>query len=362
MTGALRFGIAGLVRGSHFLASLNAWDDTQVAAVCDPEVGRVEQVRGSLGDARVCPSYEEMLDSGIEAVIVATPMHLHAPQSAEALRRGIHVFSEVSAAISLDQCEDLVRAARESSAKYMMGENCCFMKPFSLVKSMVEAGLFGEIYYAEADYVHEVRPYPGSGRWRDTWLFGRRGATYITHPLGTVLHWLDDRVISVNCVGTSANIDPSKDNDDSAVMLCLTSRGALVKIRHDQMSPRPSSLNYAALQGTKGAYEAKRHSSDTHRVCLDNPDTDPRHREWQPLWDFEDQYLPEFWRGISEEDDPHGGSDGLTLRAFVDCVLHDTPSPIDVCRALDFTVPGLISEVSVKEGGARVEVPDFRRM
>lgn len=362
MAPALRFGIAGLVRGSHFLPSLNSWEDTAVAAVCDPDAARIEQARERLGDARVCGSYEEMLDSGVDAVIVATPMHLHAPQSAEALRRGIHVFSEVSAATSLEQCRALVAAARQSSAKYMMGENCCYMKPFALVKNMVDAGLFGDVYYAEAEYVHEVRPFPGSGKWRDRWLFGRRGATYITHPLGTVLNWLDDRVESVNCVGTGARVDPAKGNDDSSVMLCLTSRGALVKIRHDQMSPRPSSLNYAALQGTKGAYEALRHHKDTHRVCLDEPGADPRHREWRPLSDFESDYLPDCWRGRSEEDDVHGGSDGLTLRAFVDCVLRDEPSPIDVYRALDFTAPGLASEISAAQAGARVAVPDFRLM
>lgn len=359
MTAGLRFGIAGLNRGSHFLRSLNSWDDTRLAAVCDPDAARAEQLRDQLGDARVCESYEEMLDCGIDAVIVATPIHLHAPQSAEALRRGIHVFSEVSAATSLDQCRALVAAARESSAKYMMGENCCYMKPFALVKSMVDAGLFGEVYYAEAEYVHEVRPFPGAGKWRDRWLFGRRGATYITHPLGTVLNWLDDRVVSVNCVGTGPHVDPSRGNDDSSVMLCLTSRGALVKIRHDEMSPRPSTLNYAALQGTKGAYEALRHDEDTHRVCLDEAGIDPKHRKWRPLWDFEADYLPGYWRGASE-DDVHGGSDGLTLRAFVDCVLNDTPSPIDVYRALDFTAPGLMSEVSIEQAGAQVAVPDFR--
>jgi predicted dehydrogenase len=360
MSAALRFGIAGLMRGSHFLPALNGWEETVVSAVVEPDAARVEKLGSDLGSARVCLSLEEMLDSGVNAVIVATPMYQHAPQSAAALKRDIHVFSEVSAATSLEQCRELVAAARDSEATYMMGENCCYMKPFALVKRMVEAGLFGEVYYAEGEYVHEVRPFPGSDRWREKWLFGRRGATYITHPLGTVLHWLDDRVVSVNCVGSGAHVEPEWDNDDASVMLCRTSRGALVKIRHDEMSPRPSSHNYAGLQGTKGAYEAVRHPGDTHRVCLAEPGEDPKKRKWRSLWEFEQQYLPDWWRGASEEGDIHGGSDGLTLRAFVDALLSGDPSPIDVYRALDFTVPGLMSEVSARQGGVPVAVPDFR--
>jgi len=362
MEKSLRFGISGLTRGSHFLDALHSWDDTVLAAVYDPDPARCAQLTDQIGDACFCKSYTELLDSGIDAVIVASPMYLHTPQSIAAFERDIHIFSEVSAATSLDQCRELVRAARASQATYMMGENCCFMKPFALVKNMLRAGLFGDVYYAEGEYVHEVRPFPGSERWRDQWLFGRRGAPYITHPLGTVLHWLDDRVVSVNCVGSGAWIDSTKGNDDSSIMLCRTSRGALVKIRHDEMSPRPSSHNYAGIQGTGGAYEAMRHPDDNHRVCLHTPDSDPKQRSWQSLWDFEDEYLPEFWKRAAESDDAHGGSDALTLRSFVDSVLNDTPPLIDIYRALDFTVPGLISEISVQQGGVPVAVPDFRFM
>ena len=40
----------------------------------------------------------------------------------------------------------------------------------------------------------------------------------------------------------------------------------------------------------------------------------------------------------------------------------DTEPPLDVYTALDFTVPGLVSEQSIANGGAPVEVPDFRNM
>ena len=45
---------------------------------------------------------------------------------------------------------------------------------------------------------------------------------------------------------------------------------------------------------------------------------------------------------------------------FVEAILNDADPPIDVYRALDFTVPGLMSEISVEQGGAPVAVPNFR--
>ncbi len=359
----LRVGIAGLNRGGDFLAPLDSWDDTTVTAVCDPDPAAIERRRSQLGAATVFRRFPDMLDSGLDAVIIATPIHLHVPHAVEALKRGIHVFSEVSAAVSLQQCEDLVRAVRSSSARYMMGENCCFMKEFSIVGTMARAGVFGHIYYAEADCVLEIAAWARPGSWKDQWLLRRPGPTYITHPLGTVLDWLDDRVVSVNCLGTGANVDPARGNDDCSIMLCRTSKGALVKIRHDLTSPRPMTHNYAALQGTKGAYEARRHPRDDHRVCLAAPGGKPPvgSRQWQLLSDFEQQYLPDEWRGLSvAPEDPYAGSDGVVMRAFVDCLLNNTAPRIDVYRALDFTVPGLMAEESLKLGGAPVAVPDFR--
>jgi len=361
MAKAIRFGIAGLRRGADFLPALAGREEAVLAAAFDPDPARVEAVREALGEARVCESYEEMLGSGIDAVIVATPMHLHVPQSVEALGRGIHVLSEVSAAVSLDQCRELVSAVRASSAKYMMAENCCYMRPFVVVREMVRAGVFGEVYYAEADYVSESRGWRRPGGWTDRWIFGRRGGAYITHPLGTALSWLDDRVVTVSCVGTGAHVEPSGTGDDRSVMLCATSKGGLVQIRHDVVSPRPSTANYAALQGTKGAYEAPQSYGGTHRVYLVEPGGDPRNKEWRPLSEFEEQYLPAGYRQTAGGG-VYGEADYHVVGAFVDSVLNDTEPPIDVYRALDFTVPGLLSEESAQLGGAPVAVPDFRQV
>ena len=66
-----------------------------------------------------------------------------------ALEPDAHVMSEVTAGVSIEECCDLVRAARRSKATYMIAENYIYMKPNILVRARARAVLFGETYYAE---------------------------------------------------------------------------------------------------------------------------------------------------------------------------------------------------------------------
>lgn len=125
-------------------------------------------------------------------------MQLHVPHSLEALEAGKHVLSEVTAGVSLEQCRDLVtgvEAARSLGVRYMLGENSCFSPQTILIKNLVNEGLFGEIYFAEGEYVHDIKSIhyseDGSPTWRTVWQVGVNGCTYGTHSLGPILDWFE---------------------------------------------------------------------------------------------------------------------------------------------------------------------------
>ena len=144
---AIRCGIIGAAgRGNSYVRALLDNPATELVALCDV---RQEQVRRNATELEIEHVYtdaEAMLDAQlVDAVVIGTPMQYHAPQAILALDRGIHVLSEVTAGVSLEECRDLVRAARRSSASYMMAENYTYMKGNTLVRQLVQAGLFGEI-------------------------------------------------------------------------------------------------------------------------------------------------------------------------------------------------------------------------
>ena len=108
----IRFGIIGAVRrGGSFANGLQANPATAIAALCDVAEEELAGSAARLGVERTFTDAEAMLDSGlVDAVVIGTPMPFHAPQAIMALERGIHVLSEVTAGVSLEECEELVRA------------------------------------------------------------------------------------------------------------------------------------------------------------------------------------------------------------------------------------------------------------
>jgi len=365
MKGELKVGIVGAPRGSGFVRAIQTVTETELVAICDINKQILEDRSKQFGIERKYTEYEEMADSDLDIIIVATPMPLHVPQAVMALKKGKHVLTEVPAATDLEQCWQLVQAVKESGCKYMMAENYTYMKPNVLIREMAHKGIFGETYFGEGEYIHELKGLNEITKWRRKWQTGRNGCTYPTHSLGPVMQWFKDRVATVCCLGSGHHYkDPRGDfyeNEDSTFMVCKMVRGGQINVRLDMLSDRPHNLTYYSLQGTKGCYEAPRGFGDDHKIWLKD-----YHKEikWYSLWDFEAKFMPEMWRNPPEEAlrAGHGGGDYFEIRDFVDCIVKETKPPVDVYDALDMTVPGLVSELSINNGGIPVPVPDFRNI
>jgi predicted dehydrogenase len=356
----LRIGISGAPRGKAFLTGLAAYRDAaELVAVYDPDPAAAAALP-SPTRLEAPRSYEDMLGL-VDVVIVASPQQHHAPQAIAALERGVHVLSEVPAAVSLEQAHRLVAATRRSQALYMMAENYCYTRANLTLAAMARAGAFGEIYFGEGEYLHEMKGYhtdsDGRPTWRYHWQVGRAGITYPTHSLGPLLRWLDDRVVAVSCVGSGRHTDPEHEIDDTVLLLARTSRGTLLKLRLDLLSNRPHLMNYYSVQGTLGCYEASRIASDSLGYVHISGQSKPN--AWEPLEDYVGDYLPEAYRGAAQGAG-HWGADLWPVREFLDAVSNGSEPPLDVYSALDMTLPGLVSEDSFYQGGQWLAVPNPR--
>ena len=361
-------GIVGAAgRGASLCAAFRAHPVTRIHAVCDIRKDVLRETAQRLGASEVYLDYDEMLArSELDAVVIGTPMHLHALQSIAALERDIHVLCEVTAAVSLKECQALVAAASCSRAVYMMAENCNYYRPNVLVAELVRRGLFGEVYYAEGEYLHELKGLNELTPWRRRWQTGIDGITYGTHSLGPILQWMPgDRVARVCCVGSGHHyLDPrgnTYENQDTCVLLAQTACGALIKVRVDMLSERPHPMTvYYRLQGTKGCYESARSPQEAHRVWLADLSRD--RNSWMALEDLENEYLSRCWKNLFEAalHAGHGGSDYVEVWDFICAIVKGRSCSIGIHEAMDMTLPGLISQTSIAAGGAWLEVPDSR--
>ena len=175
MTKFMNVGIVGAVtRGSRFAKSLGLTNFFRGHALCDTDEEGLRHVQAETGASEGYTDYREMLEKAdIQAVVIGTPMPFHASMAIAALEKNLHVLSEVTAAVTINESRALVAAASQSGGVYMMAENYTFMKPNMIIRDLVAGVLFGEIYYAEGEYLHELMELNEKTPWRRKWALIR---------------------------------------------------------------------------------------------------------------------------------------------------------------------------------------------
>lgn len=311
--------------------------------------------------------YDDMLDTDIDAVVVASDAPLHAKHACMALEAGKHIQSEVPADYTMEGCLRLVETVERTGLKYMMAENYQYFLYMPTLKKWVQDGSLGGVVYAEAEYVHDVRDlyyrdsvgnyysYPEAKKHPEaqrTWRSGVHPIQYITHSLGPLLWLLDDRCVMVSCLSTGAHTSPEDGNPDAEVAILKTEKGRILKILCAHTIAHPGNVWYT-LMGTKGSVETPRGSAKKPVVYFE--EKGERHK-WKELeWE-------EFRAKVPDEAQRwgHGGSDWFLFDGFLDAIIHDTAPPIDVYRSTDYTVPGICAVRSALQDGDAIAIPDLR--
>jgi len=394
-TTPIKMGAVGGRRAMAFRqAASHLSDQVRFTAICDPDPEVLKTWRRQDPEIQAFSRFEDLLDRGdCDALLIATPLSLHAAQAIQALAAGKHVLSEVPAICTLEEGWALIEAAEASDRVYMMAENYCYTRPNRLVLSMVRHGLFGDLTYAEGAYIHDCRHLlfdeNGELTWRGRYRREVNGNSYPTHSLGPVAQWLGinrtDRLVSLATWMTreeaahryaaerlGADHPAARpgyfQHGDSATTVIQTERGALIVLRVDWVSPRPHNMTHYVLQGTRGAYVSPRYDGERPLVWIDGHDRgasppDPERGEatWSSLWTYAERYEDEAWRQWGERATGagHGGGDFFVLLDFVEAIRNDIPPPIDVYDAVTWSAVIPLSQESVRRGGAPVPVPDF---
>ena len=186
----LKVGMVGIGRATSYGSVFAHNEKTEVVALCDKHI---------------FTNYEDFLNTDIDIVVLGTPIPSHADEVCKALALDKHVLCEVTAADTIQDCERIVEAVRKSKGKYMMAENCIYMDFCMEWKHHIDKGRIGTPFYAEADYVHEIRD-----RVANKWRANRAPIHYCSHSLGPILHWMDDYVVRATASGNrSTMIEPA---------------------------------------------------------------------------------------------------------------------------------------------------------
>lgn len=361
----IKIGIVG-GRGISTVMGLKAMEDVEITAFCNLDEGVLKQGAEMLGDVKTYRIYEDMLESDIDAVVIATPMQCHVPQAIAALEAGKHVMSEVTAGVTMDELWWLCESVEKYKGIYMLAENYIYTPQVQMVKEMVKKGLFGDPYYVECMYLHNIdglfKYWTGKTSWRSYWQCGKRGNFYPTHSLGPAMTWLyDDRITEISTFSPGIRNDLGLKQDSGTTTMCRTEKGRLIELRVDCLSPRPHNMTHYQLQGTKGIFQSNSGLNDNDKVSFIGEDNPMNNMKWELLDNYRD-YLPERYKNATEEQNNsgHGGGDFFIVEDFINAIRTGIQPDINVYKACEWTAVGLLSALSVTNNGKTIEVPNFR--
>ena len=166
----LNVGVIGLGMGRHHLKGYHDYARSRAVAICDVDTGRLAQFAAECNIPREnCFTDHKALlarakDLKLDAMSVALPNVLHAPVSIDCLKAGLHVMCEKPMAMNARQARAMLAAARKARKKLMINFSYRFMPQTQSLKSYVDTGAIGEIYYGRTAW-YRRRGLPGFGGW-----------------------------------------------------------------------------------------------------------------------------------------------------------------------------------------------------
>jgi len=115
---------------------------------------------------KVYEDYNELLEKeqDIEAVIIALPLHLHAPAAIAAMKRGLHVMTEKLMAHSVHECKDMARTAAQTGLYLATGHQRHYNILYHEAVDAIRRGLLGDLHYIRAQWHRGNQP--GHDSWQ----------------------------------------------------------------------------------------------------------------------------------------------------------------------------------------------------
>ena len=163
--GKLRVGVIGLGMGRGHIKGYKTHPDCEVVAVCDTDSSRLKWVGDEFGIANRYTSSKEMFaKERLDVVSVATPNKFHMPLTLEAIKAGAHVLCEKPMAMNAGEARKMLAAARKAGRRLMINFSYRFNAMSQALKSQVESGILGEVYFARSVW-HRRWGFPRMGSW-----------------------------------------------------------------------------------------------------------------------------------------------------------------------------------------------------
>ena len=233
----------------------------EIRGFYDLNTKRAQELAEKYG-GKAYESYEALLaDPDIDAVSVCAANHVHAEISIAALKAGKHVLCEKPMAISLEECEAMVQAAKDSGKYLMIGQNQRLAKAHAKAKELIEQGAIGKVLTFRTIFGHG-----GPETWsvdpgKNTWFFDKTKAAMGAmadlgiHKTDMIQYVLGSRIVKTQAVLTTLDKRDATGSligvDDNAICIYQMENGVIGTMTAS-WTYYAAEDNTTVIYGTKG--------------------------------------------------------------------------------------------------------------
>jgi len=396
----VRVAFIGLgMRGPSAVSRITHIDGVEIVALCDVKQENTKKVNEMLEKLGLPKAQEFFGDTSVwrevtalpnvDLIYVATDWKSHAAIGIQAMKDGKHVAIEVPAAMTMDEIWGLINTSEQTRKHCMQLENCVYDFFELTTLNMVQQGLLGEVIHGEGAYIHGLQPFWDEywDDWRMDFNKNHRGDVYPTHGLGPVCQAMNihrgDKLnflvsVDTKAIGNPAYLKEKRNetvtdfrNGDHTCTLISTEKGNSILIEHNVTSPRPYNRMYQ-LTGTKGfanKYPVEGYALDSEAI---DPELAANHENLTTHSFLPDdvkkammeKYKHPIAKDIEEKAKQvggHGGMDFIMDYRLIYCLQKGLPLDMDVYDLAEWCCLIPLTEISLDNNSAPVEIPDFTR-
>jgi len=378
----IQLGVLGADRrGKISLLAHQPENGVRITAACSLTPEKLGFYKEKCGDdVLITSDYREVLARPeIDGIFVCTPDYLHVEHALAALRAGKHVFLEKPMAITIADCDLIMRTAEETGKRLYVGHNMRFFPVMQKMHSLIAEGRIGRV---EAVWCRHFISYGGDAYFKD-WHSERQYTTGLLLQKGAhdidIIHWLAgghtqrvvgmgklsvydkindrrkaDDVPSVEFVSenwppmSQKGLSPVIDVEDHSMLLMQLDNG--VQASYQQCHYTPDGCRNYTIIGTEGRIENYGDASTQEKWATVH------------LWNQRTGYSEqghEVFR-IPPIPGTHGGADPLLINDFLSYIRTGQSQGASSLDARMAVAAGCLATESLREGNIPKDVPAYQ--
>ncbi|MCX6001744.1 MAG: M24 family metallopeptidase [Chloroflexi bacterium] len=254
----VKFGVIGV--GSVWDFHSAACADSpylKFVAVYDKNLKRAEKVarRYRANKLQAYSDLDQFLQSDIDAVLIMVPHAYHADLVSRVAAAGKHILCEKPMATTLEDCDLMIKTAKEAGVKFMIAENHRFLPAHQYIHDAIKQGLIGDVHLVRAyEGVSEIEGMSQPDFWKGDPIKAGGGAFMDmgAHKFAALQWILEDEVESIYVTLSKQAINLPEKAEDNAMAMVRFIKGVVgeIVVSFTQVTPAFNSLEVYGSRGT----------------------------------------------------------------------------------------------------------------